>query len=308
MNGRIFISYRREDSQGSTGRLYDHLRNRFPQSEIFMDIDAIAPGEDFVESIEAAVGTCSVLVAVIGKNWLQISDRQGRPKLSNDSDFVRTEIRAALQRNISIIPVLVENALMPSPDDLPDDLKLFTRRNAIELSFSRFDIDSDRLITRIQQILNKLDTQAKAEEEKKRETQEQLRKQQTDENQIKQKEAKAKQDEVIKQSIPYKQPLAPKPVFPKRATTIEELAKWSVERSKQKTTLNEKQRGGTIPATGGDFTWTDYLIFSVIVLILAGIISAGICLFVGFDSYWKFFTYCFIGLFVLMNLYFFDVI
>src|SRR2546423_634404 len=118
MHGQIFISYRREDSLGSTGRLYDRLLNHFSQSQIFIDVDTIAPGEDFVEAIEHAVAKCNILLAIIGKDWLQINDRHGQPMLKNSSDFVRTEIRAALQRNIRIIPVLVEDALMPNPDDL----------------------------------------------------------------------------------------------------------------------------------------------------------------------------------------------
>ncbi|HET7897318.1 MAG TPA: toll/interleukin-1 receptor domain-containing protein [Flavisolibacter sp.] len=154
MNGQIFISYRRDDSLGSTGRIYDGLLDVFPREQIFIDVDTIPPGEDFIDAIEKAVSSCDVLLAIIGKDWLQIKDRFGRRMLDNTSDFVRTEIRAALQRNVRVIPVLVEEADIPNPEDLPDDLKPLTRRNAIELSHTRFHSDVDRLIKAIQKTIS----------------------------------------------------------------------------------------------------------------------------------------------------------
>src|SRR5579862_5897764 len=100
MNSQIFISYRRNDTRGSTGRLYDYLIRHFSSEKIFMDVDTIAPGDDFVEVIEKAVSKCDVFVAVIGRNWLKGLDDSQLGKLENSNDFVRIEIKAALKRNI----------------------------------------------------------------------------------------------------------------------------------------------------------------------------------------------------------------
>ena len=148
----IFINYRREDTAGHAGRLFDRLSGRFP-GRVFMDIDTIEPGIDFVEIIEEAVGCCEVLIVMIGRDWLTLADATGRRRLDNPSDFVRLEIGTALARDIRIIPVLVEGAIMPRPEDLPPELALLTRRNAIELSDARWAFDVDRLIQTIEGVL-----------------------------------------------------------------------------------------------------------------------------------------------------------
>jgi formylglycine-generating enzyme required for sulfatase activity len=150
---RIFISYRRDDSAGYAGRLYDRLSERFGQGQIFMDIDTIEPGLDFVEVIEKAVGSCDVLIALIGRQWLTITDATGRRRLDNPEDFVRLEIATALDRNIRVIPVLVRGATVPRSTDLPDALKKLARRNALEISDTRFHYDVDRLIETLEKVL-----------------------------------------------------------------------------------------------------------------------------------------------------------
>ena len=152
---RIFISYRRDGSGGWAGRLDDWLSRHFGRDNVFMDINTIEPGLDFVEVIEQAVGQCDALIALIGKQWLTLSDDTGRRRLDNPEDFVRLEIAAALARNIRVIPVLVEGALMPRSTDLPDVLKLLARRNAHEISDRRFPYDVDQLI----EVLDKVMTQ-----------------------------------------------------------------------------------------------------------------------------------------------------
>ena len=127
MDGQIFISYRRGDSAASAGRLYDHLKGHFASNYIFMDVDNLDAGIDFVEAIGESVGSCDVLIAVIGDRWLISSDEEGRRRLDNSEDFVRVEIATALKRGIRVIPVLVEGASMPRPSDLPDDLKSLER-------------------------------------------------------------------------------------------------------------------------------------------------------------------------------------
>ena len=151
-SANIFINYRREDSAGYSGRLFDRLSGRFPE-RVFMDIDTIEPGIDFFDVIEEAVGCCEVLIVVIGREWLFLTDSTGRRRLDDPNDFVRLEIAAALDRNIRIIPVLVGDAAMPRPEDLPPDLGKLTRRNAIELSDVRWAFDVDRLIQAIEMVL-----------------------------------------------------------------------------------------------------------------------------------------------------------
>ena len=143
---RIFISYRREDSAGWTGRLVDRLKERFGSESIFIDIDTIEPGADFTEALRKAVGSCDVLLAMIGPRWVTVTDKTGKLRLHDPSDWVRVEIAAALTRKIRVIPVLVGGATMPSTEFLPDDLDGFAQRQAHELSDRRWTYDVEQLI------------------------------------------------------------------------------------------------------------------------------------------------------------------
>ena len=114
---KIFISYRRDDSAGYAGRLFDHLAARFGAKNVFMDIDTIEPGEDFRTVVENAVSTCDVVLAMIGKQWLSLSDAQGGRRLDDPRDWVRIEIATALANSrVRVIPVLVRDASMPGGD------------------------------------------------------------------------------------------------------------------------------------------------------------------------------------------------
>ncbi|HYV11692.1 MAG TPA: TIR domain-containing protein [Pyrinomonadaceae bacterium] len=148
----IFVSYRRDDAAGHAGRLADRLVEHFGRNRIFVDIDSISPGEDFVTVIENAVGSCEILIAVMGQKWLSAG---GTGRLDNPNDFVRLEIATALRRDIRVIPVLVQRASMPKPQDLPEDLVKLTRRNAIELSDQRWQTDVDQLIEVMEKVLAK---------------------------------------------------------------------------------------------------------------------------------------------------------
>jgi len=143
--GRIFISYRREETAYPAGWLYDRLADRFGGGQVFKDVDSIQLGDDFVEVITRAVGSCDVLLALIGEEWLTITDEHGRRRLDNPDDFVRLEIEAALTRRVRVIPILVDEARMPRADELPDSLARLVRRQALELSPARFDFDTSRL-------------------------------------------------------------------------------------------------------------------------------------------------------------------
>lgn len=148
----IFVSYRREDSAGHAGRLFDRLAQHFGRDRIFMDIDTIEPGEDFVSVIENAVSSCDVLIAVIGRNWLTPT---GSGRLDRPTDFVRLEIATALRREIRVIPVLVQRASLPKAQELPDDLVKLVRRNAVELSDVHWQNDVEQLISVMERVLAK---------------------------------------------------------------------------------------------------------------------------------------------------------
>ncbi len=152
-SGRVFISYRRRETSGLAGRLYDRLAARLGDDQVFMDVDTIALGVDFAEVITQAVSTCEVLLAIIGPGWLTATDEDGRRRLDDPDDLVRLEITAALDRDIRVIPILVEGAEMPRRHELPDSLARLARRNALILRHESFRSDADRLIRAIEPIL-----------------------------------------------------------------------------------------------------------------------------------------------------------
>jgi hypothetical protein len=147
----VFINYRREDSAGHAGRLYDALSKHFGPEHVFMDIDTIDPGDDFAEVVEHRIASCDVLIALIGRRWLTTEDREGRRRLDRPEDWVRLELEKALERgDRRVIPALVEGAEMPTSDQLPDSLRKLSYRNAFELSDGRWHSDVQRLIDRLE--------------------------------------------------------------------------------------------------------------------------------------------------------------
>jgi formylglycine-generating enzyme required for sulfatase activity len=149
---KIFISYRRDDSAGMAGRIYDWLEARFGRDNLFMDVDAIPFGVDFREHLHNAVGQCDVLLAVIGRNWVGPTP-EGTRRLDDPKDFVRIEIEAALARNIFIIPVLVDQMRMPAETELPSSLASLAYRNASEVAHGRdFHAQVDRLVRGIEKL------------------------------------------------------------------------------------------------------------------------------------------------------------
>jgi hypothetical protein len=142
----IFISYRRDDSEGEAGRLADDLALRFREDSVFMDVTAIQPGRDFRKAIDESIHKCSVLLAIVGLGWLESRDAAGNKRLEDENDFVRLEIASALQRDIPVVPVLVRGARMPRAEQLPDDLKELAFRNAVELAHARWKSDVQALI------------------------------------------------------------------------------------------------------------------------------------------------------------------
>ena len=151
-SSRIFISYRREDSSGHVLALLPALRQHFGADRIFKDTDNIPPGADFVKFIRRELETCSVMLAIIGREWLTIQDpRLKRSRLQNPDDFLRVEVSTALKNeHTRVIPVLVERSSMPAAEDLPPDLTELAYRNAVELSDGRWESDVRRLIEAIE--------------------------------------------------------------------------------------------------------------------------------------------------------------
>jgi TIR domain len=145
MSSSVFLSYRRRDAAGYARSLYDRLNARFP-NRVFMDWSGIETGSNYVKSIHAAISSCRVLLAVIGKEWLNSAGPAGDRRLDDPDDLLRREIAEALGRDILVIPVLLEGAAMPAARDLPSDLAALTQRQAIELSDARWDHDCTRLL------------------------------------------------------------------------------------------------------------------------------------------------------------------
>jgi hypothetical protein len=142
----IFISYRRDDTEGEAGRLFDDLTREFGSNSVFMDVAGIRPGVDFVQAIEQNVADCGVLLAIIGPTWATITCASGQRRLDDPNDFVVLEIASALKREVPVIPVLVHSAKMPTQDQLPESLKSFSHRNSVELSHARWPSDVQLLI------------------------------------------------------------------------------------------------------------------------------------------------------------------
>ena len=143
MSHGIFISYRRDDTSGFAGRLFDRLSERFPDARVFIDVEGIEPGANFADVLSQRVGDCDVLLALIGPRWCADG---GRARLADAKDFVRIEIEAALARDVRVIPLLIDGARMPAAEDLPAPIQGLALRQAVEISHKRFDADVGALV------------------------------------------------------------------------------------------------------------------------------------------------------------------
>ena len=165
ISGRIFINYRRSDDPGTTGRLFDRLRQAFQPDQLFFDVDDIAPGLDFVKVLEEQISRCDIVLAVIGRNWINALDEAGARRLENPKDFVRIEIESAFTQGKLVIPVLVHEARMPREEELPDPLKPLIQRHAVRLTHERFHADMQGLIKWLQKALDDADALRRAQAE-----------------------------------------------------------------------------------------------------------------------------------------------
>jgi hypothetical protein len=148
----IFISYRHEDSSAPAHRLYDDLCGEFGRRQVFIDIHALSPGVDFSRTIQEKVGSCDVLLAVIGKQWLSSKDNAGNQRINDPKDWVHQEIAAALAHNIPAIPVRVQGAMMPREEDLSKDLKRLVAYQEHELTEKRWKYDVGELMKGLKEL------------------------------------------------------------------------------------------------------------------------------------------------------------
>jgi hypothetical protein len=147
---RIFVSYRRQDSAGHAGRLYDHLRAFFGSGRVFMDVDGIDPGTDFTQVLDERIAAAEVMVAVIGPSWISITGSDGVRRIDSKDDYVFREIATALARGVEVIPVLVAGAAVPQPSELPHELADLARRQMYVVSDTAFDAGIARLIRAVE--------------------------------------------------------------------------------------------------------------------------------------------------------------
>lgn len=146
MRRRLFLSYRRGDTAAAAGRVYDRILRRLPKSDVFFDVGAIKGGEEFPLRIASAIESSDAALVFIGDKWLDAADAPGRARLEDPEDFVRLEIRLALNRKMLTIPVLVGGATMPRAEQLPPDIAALATRNALPLRHESFDADTEEII------------------------------------------------------------------------------------------------------------------------------------------------------------------
>jgi TIR domain len=153
VSGGVFISYRREETSGMAGRLYDWLANRFGENHVLIDVNTGEMGADFATVINRVIGACEVLLAVIGPQWLSAVNELGHRRLDEPDDVVRLEIEAALKGNLQVLPILVGGATMPRSRDLPTSVAELARRNALMVRHETFREDAKRLVSALESVL-----------------------------------------------------------------------------------------------------------------------------------------------------------
>src|SRR5437868_6709033 len=148
--GTVFISYRREITAGEARALFNELLGKLGKNSVFMDVDSIALGRDFRGALQKTLESCDLMLVLIGRDWAEVKDEEGRPRLHNPGDFVRLEIEAALKRDIVVTPILVQGAHMPAPEQLPAEIRDLVYRNGFELSHSRWESDFAEMTRRLE--------------------------------------------------------------------------------------------------------------------------------------------------------------
>ena len=149
MSEKVFISYRREDTAAVAGRVYDRLSRLLSKRNVFFDVSTIGGGEDFLKRIASEISSSDVALVFIGVRWLEPVQATGKARIWEADDHVRAEVRAAMARSIRVLPVLVSGASMPKPEQLPEDIRAITTKNALPLRHESFDDDTERLVAAV---------------------------------------------------------------------------------------------------------------------------------------------------------------
>lgn len=150
---KIFISYRRDDAAGEAGRLADHLSRRFGADAVFLDIETIDPGTDFVSVLQTTLQQTAAVLVVIGTRWISLRGASGTRRLDDEKDFVRLEVEKALGRGIPVVPVLVQGAPLPRADELPPSIAALATRQTAVVDHAEFHADTERLCDRLATML-----------------------------------------------------------------------------------------------------------------------------------------------------------
>jgi hypothetical protein len=145
----VFINYRRDDTAGEARGLFSELEAILGKGSVFMDVDTIALGRDFRQVLRERLESCDLMLALVGRNWVDAKNSSGQRRLEDPGDYVRLEIEAALKRNIPVTPVLVQGAQMPTVAQLPNEIEAFAYRNGFELSHNRWNSDVQEMIKRL---------------------------------------------------------------------------------------------------------------------------------------------------------------
>ena len=150
----IFISYRRAETAGFSGRLFEHVKHRFGHKRVFMDVEGgVERGSDFPKKIAEALHSSTAMLVVIGPRWLDSTDKEGKQRLNNEDDWVRKEIAFGLKQDIAVFPVLVDGATMPTPGDLPADIRGLTDKQWSEIRNDNWDRDVAEIIKALEKFI-----------------------------------------------------------------------------------------------------------------------------------------------------------
>lgn len=156
MDDKVFISYRREDSAASAGRLYDALVTHLPAEAVFKDVDSIPLGADFKKVIASSISESSIVLAIIGRQFATVCDDDGNRRIFKNDDFVRLELSVALELGKVVVPVMVDGARMPESGDLPEDLRPLVFHNGIRLHHDNWARDIRKLLSEMAEIIEPL--------------------------------------------------------------------------------------------------------------------------------------------------------
>jgi hypothetical protein len=151
---RIFLCYRREDSQGFARGIYESLAAKYSPEQVYRDIDSTPPGVRYSTWIESRIDQCHVMIVLIGPAWSTAKDQAGQRRLELPKDWVREEIAVGLRRGIPILPVCVQGARMPSEDELPPSIVDLAGFQSTEVTDSRWDFDIKRLLQAIDNLIS----------------------------------------------------------------------------------------------------------------------------------------------------------